>query len=255
MKRLENKTAIITGGSGGIGVVTAARFLEEGANVTLVDLNQEALDKAVKELDAGDRVLAVKADVSSAEDTKNYIQKTIDTFGKLDIMFANAGIEGKVGSFEDYDDDTFDLVMKVNVKGVYLSIKHAIPALKAAGGGSIVVTGSITGMQATKRAVAYSTSKHAVTGLMRTAAVEVAKDKIRVNSINPSPVDGRMMRSLESGYNPKEAEAAQKNLESLIPMGRYAEASEIANLALFLASDESQFITGTVNPIDGGMTA
>ncbi|MHA7130868.1 SDR family NAD(P)-dependent oxidoreductase [Algoriphagus namhaensis] len=254
MKRLENKTAIITGGSGGIGKETAVRFLKEGANVALVDLNQEALDEAKKELGEDDRVIVVKADVSSAEDTINFFQKTVEAFGKVDIVFANAGIEGKVHSFEDYDDATFDLVMKVNVKGVYLSIKHAIPVLKKAGGGSIIVTSSITGLQATAKAVAYSTSKHATVGLMRTAAVELAKDKIRVNTINPSPVDGRMMRSLEAGYNPEEAEAAQKNLESLIPMGRYAEASEIADLALFLASDESKFITGTTNPIDGGMT-
>ncbi|MFS4416644.1 SDR family NAD(P)-dependent oxidoreductase [Maribacter sp. 2307ULW6-5] len=255
MKRLENKTAIITGGSGSIGKITAAKFLKEGANVVLVDLRQEHLDEAKTELGHPDRVLTVQADVSSVEDTKNYVEKAKAKFGAVHILFANAGTEGKVQPITEFSDDVFDLVMKVNVKGVYLGIKHVVPALREAGGGSIVISSSVAGLEGSANTVAYTTSKHATVGLMRTAAQELAPYNIRVNTINPSPVDNRMMRSLEEGFSPGEAEEAKRNLERAIPMGRYAEPSEVADLVLFLASDESSFITGTTNPIDGGMTS
>ncbi|GAL66776.1 SDR family NAD(P)-dependent oxidoreductase [Jejuia pallidilutea] len=255
MKRLNKKTAIITGGSGSIGKTTAAKFLEQGANVVLVDLNQEALEEAQKELNAGDRVIIVKADVTSADDTKNFVQKALDAYGKIDIVFANAGIEGKVAPIIDFDDKVFDTVMAVNIKGVYLSIKHSIAALRDAGGGSIIISSSVTGLQGVPNAVAYSTSKHATVGLTKSAAMDLAKYKIRVNCINPSPVDNRMMQSLEEGFAPGDAEAAHARLTSQIPLGRYAEPHEVADLVLFLASDESKFITGTTNPIDGGMLA
>jgi len=255
MKGLNKKTIVITGGSGSIGKSTAVKFLKEGANIVLVDLNQEALEKAKKELGEENRVLIVKADVSSAKDTKNFVQKAKETFGGIDILFANAGIEGTVKPIVEYDDDTFDKVMEVNVKGVYLSIKHAIPVLKEAGGGSIIISSSVAGLQGTPNTVAYVTSKHALVGLMRTASKELAKDNIRVNTINPSPVDNRMMRSLEEGFAPGKAAEAKKSFEQTIPMGRYAKPEEVADLVLFLGSDESKFITGTTNPIDGGLTA
>jgi len=255
MKRFDKKTVVITGGSGSIGKITAAKFLKEGANIVLVDLDQEALEEAKKELGEGNEVLIVKADVTSEKDTKNFVQKAKETFGGIDILFANAGIEGTVKPIVEYDNDEFDKVMQVNVKGVFLSIKHVIPALKAAGGGSIVISSSVAGMQGTPNTVAYVTSKHALVGLMRTAAKELAKDGIRVNTINPSPVDNRMMRSLEEGFAPGQAVEAKKSFEQTIPMGRYATPEEVADLVLFLAGDESKFITGTTNPIDGGLTA
>jgi NAD(P)-dependent dehydrogenase (short-subunit alcohol dehydrogenase family) len=255
MKRLENKVAIITGGSGSIGIATAAKFLEEGAKVVLVDLDQEGLEKAKKELNYGDKVSIVKADVTNDKDTSNFVNKAKEQFGKIDILFANAGVEGKVKPIAEYDDDEFDKVLAVNVKGVYLSIKHSIPALKENGGGSIIISSSVAGLQGSPNTVAYVTSKHALVGLMRTAAQELAKDSIRVNTINPSPVDNRMMRSLEEGFAPGQAKEAKQQFEQTIPLGRYARPDEVADLVLFLASDESKFITGTTNPVDGGLTS
>jgi NAD(P)-dependent dehydrogenase (short-subunit alcohol dehydrogenase family) len=255
MKSLANKTVVITGGSGSIGKSAAVKFLKEGANVVLVDLDQNALEATKKELGEEKRVLTVKGDVSSTKDTKNFVQKARESFGGIDILFANAGIEGSVKPIADYDDDDFEKLMQVNVKGIFLSIKYSIPALKEAGGGSIIISSSVAGMQGTPNAGAYVTSKHALVGLMRTASKELAKDKIRVNTINPSPVDNRMMRTLEEGFAPGHAAEAKKTFEQSIPMGRYATPEEVADLVLFLASDESKFITGTINPIDGGLTA
>lgn len=255
MKGLANKTVVITGGSGSIGKSAAVKFLKEGANVVLVDLDQGALEATKKELSEETRVLTVKGDVSSTKDTKNFVQKAKEIFGGIDVLFANAGIEGSVKPILDYDDDDFEKLMQVNVKGIFLSIKYAIPALKEAGGGSIIISSSVAGMQGTPNAVAYVTSKHALVGLMRTASKELAKDGIRVNTINPSPVDNRMMRSLEEGFAPGKAAEAKKAFEKSIPLGRYATPEEVADLVLFLASDQSKFITGTINPVDGGLTA
>ncbi len=255
MERLKNKTAIITGGSGSIGTTVAGKFLKQGANVVLVDLNQEALEKAKKDLGEDGRVEIIKADVTNDGDTSNFISKAKEKFGAVDILFANAGVEGIVKPTTEYDNDEFDKVMAVNVKGVFLSVKHAIPALKEAGGGSIIISSSVAGLQGSPNTVAYVTSKHALVGLMRTVALEVAPNKIRVNTINPSPVDNRMMRSLEEGYAPGEGDEAKKGFEQSIPMGRYAQPDEVADLVLFLASDESKFITGTTNAIDGGLSA
>lgn len=255
MTQLKNKTAIITGGSGSIGRATAKKFLEAGANVVLVDLDQEALEKIKQELGEEARVVTAQADVTNEEDSAAFVRMAQEHFGSVDILFANAGIEGPVKPISEYDTEAFDKVIAVNVKGVFLSLKYAIPALKQAKGGSIVISSSVAGLQGSPNTVAYVASKHALVGLMRTAAQELAPAGIRVNTINPSPVDNRMMRSLEAGYSPDEAEAAKQQFEASIPMGRYAQPEEVADLVVFLASDQSQFITGTTNPIDGGLSS
>ena len=252
MKRLENKTALITGGAGSIGKTTAKLFLQEGANVFLVDLNEEALEEAAKEL-GGKNVQYAAADVTRAADVQRYVSAAVSAFGKIDVFFNNAGIEGVVKPVTDYPEDVFDKVLAVNVKGVWLGNKYVLPHLND--GGSIILTSSVAGIAGSPDVSAYIASKHAVVGLMRNLAIEAAPRKIRVNTINPSPVDNRMMRSLEDGFAPGQAEAAKKELEKAIPLGRYAEAEEIAQLVLFMASDESRFITGTTQVIDGGMNA
>ena len=252
MKKLENKVAIITGGSGSIGKITAKLFLDEGAKVMLVDITQDTLKKAVQELNS-EHVKYCVADVSKAVDVENYINETVKLFGKIDVFFNNAGIEGVVKPITDYPEDVFDKVIAVNVKGIWLGNKYALPKMKD--GGSIILTSSVAGILGFAGLSAYVASKHAIVGIMRTTAIEAASRKIRVNSVHPSPVNNRMMRSIEEGASAGHAEEVKKQFEASIPLGRYAEPIEIAKLVLFLASDDSQFITGTTQVIDGGMAA
>lgn len=252
MKKLEHKVAIITGGAGSIGKATAKLFLEKGARVLLVDLSEDALRNTVQELNS-ENVLFCVADVSKAADVKKYSDEAVRLLGKIDIFFNNAGIEGVVKPIIDYPEDVFDKVISVNVKGPWLGNKYVLPNMND--GGSIIMTSSVAGLLGTAGLSAYATSKHAVVGIMRTTALEAAPRKIRVNSIHPSPVNNRMMRSIENGASEGHGEEAKKQFETAIPLGRYAEPAEIAKLVLFLASDDSQFITGTTQVIDGGMCA
>ncbi|MCS4435882.1 SDR family NAD(P)-dependent oxidoreductase [Aquiflexum gelatinilyticum] len=250
MKKLENKVAIITGGAGSIGMTTAKLFLEEGAKVLLVDLEEEPLKKAVKEL-GGKAVLYCVADVTKAADVQRYVETAVKAFGKIDVFFNNAGIEGTVKPIVDYPEEMFDKVIAVNVRGVWLGNKYVLPHMND--GGSIIITSSVAGLLGSPNVSAYIISKHAGVGIMRATSVEAAPRKIRVNSVHPSPVDNRMMRSLEEGFSPGQGSAVKKQLELTIPLGRYAKPIEIAKLVLFLASDDSQFITGTTQVIDGGI--
>ncbi len=252
MKSLKNKVAIITGGAGSIGKETAKLFLNEGAKVLLVDMNEDQLRKVVKELGSEDVKYSV-ADVTKSAEVKRYVDDAVKAFGKIDVFFNNAGIEGVVKPTVEYPEDVFDKVIDVNVKGVFLGNKYVLPHMND--GGSIILTSSVAGIAGSHNVTAYIASKHAVVGMMRNLALEVAPRKIRVNTINPSPVDNRMMRSLEAGYAPGDAENMKTAFENAIPLGRYAEPSEIAGLVRFLASDESKFITGTTQVIDGGMNA
>jgi NAD(P)-dependent dehydrogenase (short-subunit alcohol dehydrogenase family) len=252
MKRLENKVAVITGGAGAIGKATAEKFLKEGAKVMLVDLKEEDLKDTVNELGTAYASYAV-ANVTDAADVKSYAEKAKNLYGQVDIFFNNAGIEGVVKPITDYPIEEFDILIGVNVRGVWLGLKYMIPLMRESG--SIIISSSVAGLSGTPNVSAYVASKHAVIGIMRSVALEVAGNNIRVNTINPSPVDNRMMRSLEKGFSPDEAEQAKSQFEQMIPLGRYAKNEDIADLVTFLASDESRFITGTINPIDGGMTA
>lgn len=252
MKKLENKKVVITGGAGSIGQTTAKLFLDHGAKVMLVDYDEEALKKSVDELGSSDVSYCV-ADVTKTDDVKNYAQQAQKSFGKVDVFFNNAGIEGVVKPVTDYPEDVFDKVIAVNVRGVWLGNKYMVPLMKD--GGSIIMSSSVAGLGGTPNVSAYVISKHAVIGIMKNLTLELAPRKIRVNTINPSPVDNRMMRSLEDGFAPDQGSEAKKGFEQAIPLGRYAKPEEIASLVLFLASDDSQFITGTTQIIDGGMMA
>ena len=253
--RLSNRIAVITGGAGGIGLETAKRFLEEDVEgILLVDLKENQLKDAAKSLES-DRVKFFQADVSKNSEVEAYTEKAIQEFGKIDVLFLNAGIEGVVKPLTEYPEEVYDKVLAVNVKSVWLGMKHAFPHMQNNGGGSVIITSSVAGMQGTPNVMAYVTSKHAINGSMKVGALEGAEHNIRVNTIHPSPVDNRMMRSLEEGFAPGGAEEAKKGFEQMIPLQRYANNREIANLALFLASDESSFVTGAAYAIDGGMTA
>lgn len=250
MKRLENKVALITGGTGGIGIETARLFLAEGASVFLTDLHEEDLKKAAESLKS-DRIGWCAADVSKPEDTKKYLEKCIDHFSKIDIFFINAGIEGKTSPISEYPEEVFDKVIAVNLKGVWLACQHVIPKMEDEG--SVIITSSVAGLKGFPNLGAYVASKHGIIGVMKCAALENSHRKIRVNSIHPGPVNNRMMRSIEDQFTPNEPQKTKENFEKSIPFGRYAESGEIAQLALFLAGDESKYITGTTQVIDGGM--
>jgi len=250
MKKLENKVAIITGGAGSIGKITAKLFLDEGAKVMLVDLTEDALKAAVQELN-NDRVKYCLADVTKASEVKNYVDETVKMFGKIDTFFNNAGIEGIVKPILDYPEEIFDEVISINVKGAWLGNKYALPQMND--GGSIIMTSSISGILGSTNLSGYIISKHAVIGIMRATTIEAASRKIRVNTVNPGPVNNRMMRSIEEGEVAGHADEVKRHLENTIPFGRYAEPIEVAKLVLFLASDDSQYITGTTQIIDGGI--
>lgn len=254
MGRLEGKTAIITGGAGGIGIAAGRLFEAEGANVLLVDMNEDALKAACEDI-GSNRVSYCVADVTRLEDNQNMVDTAVERYGGVDALLANAGIEGDVRSIMDYDESRFDQVMAVNVKGPFLGLKAVIPALDKRGGGSVIITSSVAGLQGAANFSAYNTSKHAVIGLMRSAAKELAEKKIRVNTVNPSQVETGMMRRIEEGVAPGAGEEIHEAMKGTIPMGRYAEAEDIARMMLFLASDDSEFVTGSVYAVDGGLTA
>ena len=254
MSRLNGTVAIITGGAGGIGRAAGRLFCAEGANVLLVDLSESALKDAAKEI-GSNRVSYCVGDVTRPEDNDRFVSVATERYGGVDTFLANAGVEGIVKPITEYDVETFDKVIAINVRGVWLGLKSAIPALTKRGGGSIVITSSVAGVGGAAGVSAYVTSKHAVIGMMRSAALECAPFNIRVNTVNPSPVETRMMRSLEAGLMPTDAAAAKEMLTSRIPLQRYAMPDDIAKLMLFLASDDSAFITGSVYMADGGFTA
>lgn len=254
MGRLDDKVAIITGGAGGIGLQAGRLFAQEGAKVLLVDLHENALKEAVQTI-GSDTVRYCAADVTQPDQTQQYIQAAVEQFGGVDILLANAGIEGEVQPITDYAIDTFDQVMAVNVRGVWLGLKYAAPEIAKRGGGSIVITSSVAGVRGAAGVSAYIASKHAVIGLMRTAALEMADKKIRVNTVNPAPVDTRMMRSLEKGFEPDDPGRAKEMVSAMVPLQRYADPVEVARIMLFLASDESSYCSGGVYMVDGGMTA
>ena len=254
MNRLEGKVVVITGGAGGIGKAAGKLFVNEGADVLLVDLEEAALKSACNDI-GSNKVSYCVADVTNNSDNQKMINIAEERYGGVDVLLANAGVEGDVMSITDYDEKRFDQVMAVNVKGPFLGLKAAIPAISKRGGGSIIITSSVAGLGGVANIAPYATSKHAVIGLMKSAALECAALNIRVNTVNPSPVETRMMRSLEEGLAPGDAETAREGLRASIPLGRYAEPEDIAKIMLFLASDDSDFVTGAVYVADGGSTA
>jgi 3alpha(or 20beta)-hydroxysteroid dehydrogenase len=254
--RFENKVVIITGAAGGIGKAACLRFSEEKANIVAVDLPNSGVEDMATQLKLDkSRVVTVTADVTSRTESEFYVEKALEHFGQLDVLFNNAGIEGWVGPLVDYPEEIFEKVLAVNVKGVWLGMRAAAPALRSNGGGSIVNTASTAGLGGTPYLIAYGASKHAVVGMTKTAALEFAHENIRVNAICPSPIETRMMRSIERGRNPDSPDDAYRAISKMNPLRRYGEPEEVAALAAFLASSEASYITGGIYPIDGGIKA
>jgi NAD(P)-dependent dehydrogenase (short-subunit alcohol dehydrogenase family) len=252
MDRLNGKVAVITGGAGAIGIATAELFLREGAKVMLVDCNERGLCEAAERLGGACAIAA--ADVSSPEGAASYVSATINKFGAIDVLFCNAGTEGRVAPIHELAVEDFDRVLAVNVRGVFLGIRAAVPELAKRGGGSVVIASSVAGLLGVGRFSAYVTSKHAVIGLARAAALDLAPLHIRVNTVNPGPIDNRMMRSIEEQLAPGHADEVKRGFEAAVPLARYGTNEEIAQLALFLASDDSSYCTGAVFVADGGFS-
>jgi NAD(P)-dependent dehydrogenase (short-subunit alcohol dehydrogenase family) len=253
VNKLEDKRALITGGASGIGLAAARCFVEQGAAVLLAGRREQALRDAVSEL--GAKAHYIVADVSKPEDNRRMLQATLERLGGIDVFVANAGVEGVSAPLVDYPLEAFDEVMAVNVRGVFLGLQCAIPAMRARGG-SIVIVSSIGGIKARGTGnSAYVASKHAEIGLMRTAAMECAPHAIRVNCVLPGPTDTRMIQSIEEGRSPGAPEKARAAILAGLPLKRYGTPEEVAALIVFLAGDEASICTGGVYLADGGLSA
>lgn len=255
MTRLSGKTAIITGATGGIGEATAARFLAEGAKVMAVGRSPDKLKALAERLGHAEALATFIAESTDEDATRKSTEEAVNRFGGLDICFANAGTEGNIAPLDSMSIESFRSVLETNVIGVWLSMKYAAPAMRERGGGSIMVTGSIASKIGFPALAHYIASKHAVHGLVKTAALELGPDNIRVNAIGPGPVDNRMMDSIGGQMSPDDVAAFRQQISQSVALGRYATNEEIANLALFLASDESSYMTGSLHLVDGGFTA
>jgi NAD(P)-dependent dehydrogenase (short-subunit alcohol dehydrogenase family) len=252
-RRLAGKVAIVTGAAGGIGRATAELFVAEGARVVMTDRDGELLAAAAAPL--GHAAVCVVGDVVEPATAERAVAVAMERFGGLHVLFANAGMEGRVAPLVDQQLDDVERVLRVNVLGVFLFVKHAAPRIAESGGGSIVITSSVAGVIGSPGLGPYIASKHAVIGLMKTAAVELAPSGIRVNTVNPGPIDNRMMRSIENQAAPEHGDLVKAGFVKQVPLGRYGTNEEIAKAALFLASDESSYCTGSVLMADGGFVA
>lgn len=251
MKRLDGKIALITGAARGIGAAAARIFVQEGARVVLADLLEEPLQDLTQEL--GDAASCEVVDVTDEAAVRRLVEHTVSTHGSVHIALLNAGINAEPKSIEEHSVEIFERVMAVNARSVFLGLKYVMKAMNGGGGGSIVVTASAAGVRATPNMSAYIASKHAAVGLMRAAAVEGASRGIRVNSVNPATIDTPMVHEL-SVFRESSSER-RPPLSYSIPLGRQGTSEEVANLMLFLASDESSFCTGGVYMVDGGVSA
>ncbi len=248
--------AVVTGGSGGIGRETSLAFARAGAKLVIVDVDGDAATAVVGEIKAlGGEAIAVAADVTKSADVQNYVKQAVDAFGTIDLFFNNAGIEGNLTPLVDYDEDLFDQVMAVNVRGVFLGLKYVLPVMVANGSGAVVNTASVAGLVGTPNMSTYCASKHAVLGIVRSVSGEVARDGVRVNAVCPGPVQTRMIEDVARKINPDDPEGVKARYEAAIPSGRYSLPEEIANIVLFLCSDATANVTGMHFTIDGGRTA
>jgi len=254
-QRVDGKVAIITGATGGIGEATAKLFLELGAKVMLVARSADKLAATKSRLEAHGEVGGSLSDAADEAGMAAAVAATLDRFGGLDILIANAGTEGVCKPIEALSVEEFEDVMRTNVTGVWLAIKHCVAPLKARGGGSMVALSSIAGVIGFPAMAAYIASKHAVYGLVKTAALELGASNIRVNAVGPGPIDNRMIDSLQNQLAPDDPAALRSGIEATIAMRRYGTNEEVAQLLAFLASDASSYCSGSIYMIDGGYVA
>jgi len=253
---LTGQVAIVTGAGGGIGRAVSLALSDVGAKVILVDLAVEA-GRATETLitQRGGDALFVSADVSQQQDVEAYVKVALDTWGRIDVFMNNAAWQGEIHSIVNYPVDMFDKVMSINVRGVFLGMKYVLPTMIAQGEGVVVNTASLAAFIGSRNLAPYTASKHAVLGLTKTAALEVARKGIRVNAVCPGPVDTEMIREIERGQSKGSDVNIREQRLASIPDGRYADVSEVANLMVYLASDYASHITGQGVQINGGSHA
>ena len=248
--RLENKTAIVTGGASGFGAGIAQRFAHEGASVVVADINDPEGESIASEIrDSGGDAVYIHADVTSRSDTKGMISAAVEHSGQLDILINNAGFSHANKSFTEVADEEFDRVYNVNVKAVYIAIQEAIPVFKRQGHGCIINTSSTAALRPRPGLAVYCSSKGAVSNLTKALAVEFGSDHIRINALCPVIGETGM---LETFMGVPDTAENRKKFEATIPMGRFSTPSDVAAAALFLASDDASFITGVTMEVDGG---
>ena len=254
-QRLDGKVAVITGAAGGIGGATARLFLDLGAKVMLVDRNAAGLGETQAALGSDANCATATADSGDEAATEAMVASTLARFGTIDILIANAGVEGTLGPLDQLGIEEFERVLRVNVIGVWLAMKHVAPVMKAAGGGSIVATSSVGGTIGFPGMAPYIASKHAVFGLVKVAAMELGPANVRANAIAPGPIDNRMMRSLGDQLGGGDPGGFRGLIEGRVPMGRYGTNEEIAHLIAFLSSDAASYCNGGLYLADGGYVA
>lgn len=246
IKKLHNKIAVITGGTSGIGLATAKRYVEEGATVVITGRSQDTLDKAVEEL--GTNVYGIQSDVSNLTDLDKLYSEVKDRLGHIDILFANAGV-AEVSSIEDSDEALYDRHFDINVKGLFFTVQKALPLLKD--GSSIILNASIVATKGFENFSVYSATKAAVRSFARSWATDLAERKIRVNAISPGPIETPIYGKL--GLPQEQVEQMGASFAAQVPLARFGQASEIADAALFLASNDSSYINGIDLAVDGGI--
>lgn len=257
MNRFEDKVVIITGGGSGLGQATAIRLAKEGAKLSLVDLNEKGLEETkqkVLQVAPNTEVLLITANVAKEEEVQNYVNQTVEKFGKIDGFFNNAGIEGKQNITENFGVDEFEKVINVNLNGVFYGLKYVLKVMSEQGYGSIVNTASVGGTRGVGNQSGYAASKHGVVGLTRNSAVEYGELGITVNAIAPGAIMTPMVEASLRQLDPDNPEEAGKAFVSVNPMKRFGKPEEVANVVAFLLSDEATFVNAAVVNIDGGQS-
>jgi NAD(P)-dependent dehydrogenase (short-subunit alcohol dehydrogenase family) len=253
--RLDGRVAVVTGAAGVIGAATIRLLAERGARIVAVDRKAAELQAAIADLPASAQALAVSADVTQEDEVAEYVRATVAKFGAIDAFYNNAGIEGDVKPITEYSLESFRRVLDVNVVGVFLGMKHVLPVMLKQNKGSIINTASIAGLVGSPLIAVYSASKHAVIGLTKSAAWECTGTGVRVNCVCPGMIDSRMLSTIIQGRNPGNAPTPNEKLVERIPARRLGQASEVASIVAFLASDEASYVSGSHYTVDGGRTA
>ena len=253
--RLDGKVAVVTGAAGVIGTATIQLLAARGSRIVAVDRREQDLKTAIKDLPDSAQAVAITADVTREDEVAEYVRAAVDEFGTIDVFDNNAGIEGEIISMTKYPVETFRKVIDVNVVGVFLGLKHVLPVMLKQKSGSIINTASIAGLIGSPDVAVYSASKHAVIGLTKSAALECAGTGVRVNCVCPGLIDSRMLSAIIEGRNPGNAPVPNEKIVERIPARRLGQASEVASVVAFLASDDASYVSGSAYTVDGGRVA